>query len=42
MIIAYSIGQHHKLPVILFGKDIAAKAEKTINSNAKGIVFIKL
>jgi len=42
VILAYSIGQQHKLPVILFGKEIAAKAEKTINSNAKGIVFLKL
>ena len=42
VILAYSIGQQHKLPVILFGKDIAAKAEKTINSNAKGIVFLRL
>lgn len=42
VILAYSIGQQHKLPVILFGKEIAAKAEKTISSNAKGIVFLKL
>jgi len=42
VILAYSIGQQYKLPVILFGKDIASKAEKTINSNAKGIVFLKL
>ncbi|HII15677.1 MAG TPA: hypothetical protein HA362_05170 [Nanoarchaeota archaeon] len=40
--VAYSVGVQHKLPVILVGKELSAKAEKLLSAGMKGVAFIKL
>jgi len=40
--LAYASGIEHKLPVLLFGRDIGARAKKLLESNMRGVAFRKI
>lgn len=42
VLLSYSVAQHHKLPLVLIGKELSKKAEAVIEKDARGVVFIKL
>lgn len=41
VLLAYSVAQHHKLPLIIMAKELSKKAEALLEKEAKGVVFLK-
>lgn len=42
VLLSYSVAQHHKLPLVLAGKELTKKASALLEKDARGVVFLAL